>query len=228
MTHPLLRLTLISAGLLTGPAAHAASTLGEFFGLKTIATYETGNTETVGFVAGVAQAGLTPRSDVPNAETSDGFSSFGIYWKDGDSFDLLVRADANALSATGISQATILLTGLLFKEGSSTVDVLSASFNENDGDFLGYLFDPINNPTGAPRPGVSVVPVLESAGRWGFEITLNGYTAQLVGDQAVLRFDVQTAPVPEPGTYGLMALGLVGVAAWSRRQSAGKAGRAAK
>jgi PEP-CTERM motif len=228
MTKPLLRLTLISTALFAGAAAQAASTLGEPISLKTNVTYETSDVAVAGPAAGIAQSGLTPRSDTPNVEIIDGFSSFGIYWFDGDSFDLLVRADPNASNATGIDQATIRMGNLKFTEGGMPVNVLGITFNEADSDFLGYLFDPVGNPTGATRPGVSVQSILESAGRSAVEISLSNYSGQLVGDQAYLRFDVRTAPVPEPGTYGLMALGLVGVAAWSRKQSVGKAGRAAK
>lgn len=218
MKYPFLKIAVVAAAVLGATAGHAAgSILGHNYSLTTSTLYDDSTSLSGGPVSAVAQAGLTPRLDAPNAEAADSRTSFGIYWADGDSFDLIVFVDPAAFSATSIERATVDLKGLYFTDGAVPVNALSVSFNLADSDLEGYLASP-NNPTGAPMPQIDVSLSPDSMGDWQVRVQLSGYSAQLVGDQAYMRFDIQTAAVPEPGTYALMALGLAGVAAWSRRR----------
>lgn len=198
--------------------AMAGSALGDSYGLASSTEYAFDPLTPLNALSSpsTAASGLTPRVDVPNAESDDGQTAYGIYWVDGDSFDLLVRASPNAFSAETIEMASVGLSNLDFKDGATSVPILSVTFNLADSDLEGYLQSP-GNPTGATMPGIQV-SFSGAVANQTILITLRDYSAQLVGDQALLRFDVQTAAVPEPGTYGLMALGLAGLAGMARRR----------
>ena len=74
------------------------------------------------------------------------------------------------------------------------MDIASATFNSFANGYLGFFFDPDNNPGGARRP-------TDPVASWtAHSVTVDygsDWPAQLVADQPTLRFDVQTAAVPE-------------------------------
>lgn len=88
------------------------------------------------------------------------------------------------------------------------------------------VFGPANGSWAAPGTGFSFgAPFALPSGQllvtaYSSFLALGGETISLTVDAGTLRVIFQ--PIPEPSTYALMALGLVGLGLWARRQQASR------
>lgn len=203
-------LAAATATLLAASGANAASVLGDQFEVGAVVDGNPGSSTGTG----IAATGAAPREDPPNAAAINGFTEFAIWWVDGDSFDLVIRASLEAPAAEYLGEAVITLSDLDFSHGGQAAAIVGASFNEAASDYTGYLASG-DNPGGSPRPGGPWISVTDDS----VTITFTDFSAQLVGDQPIMRFDVQA--VPEPGVVLLMLLG-IGVLGLAGRRAAAR------
>jgi PEP-CTERM motif len=221
--HRMAASALCAAFALPATALAASSVAGQGFQASISFDYGHlgGSVETLGPFSGVAGAAddgfypsllyPVPAPDIYENITSDGIDyALGVNWVDADTFELFI----NGFGAQDLVNLSITLSGVQFLDGATPVPISAASFNR-----VGSILDEVNPGgregfaagSGMPSPSVSFTSTSITA-------TFASMSSQLLGDGPWLRFDVQTAAVPEPATYALMALGLGGLAAWRRRQ----------
>jgi hypothetical protein len=197
---------LAATTALVTPAAYAASILGDTFGV------DVDIDGSIGSGSAVAGSGAGDVRSAPDIIVNASPIDVHVFWVDGDSFDVVVKInDGEFGGAPDLGSIVITLSGLDFPGAG----ILGASFNGGASDYFGYLASG-DNPTGsAPIDGPSVTTTANSV-----TVTMGNFSAQLVGDQPIFRFDVQ-AVVPEPGTVvaTLIGLGLLGAGVQRRSRT---------
>ena len=199
-----LALCSLAAALFATTGAHAASSvLGDTFQVDAVIDGVSG-----GPFSGIAGA----LGDDVSGTFDSGLSEYTIYvnWFDHDSFDLRFEA-TNASDLYGMSFS---LSGLDFKDGAQARGIVGAAFNPNENGYLGYMYDPVSNPSGVTRPPDPILAFTSNS----VTATFDFFPRQLVGDQPTMRFDV-TPAVPEPGSTAMLLAGLAGLVGVARRRS---------
>ncbi len=196
------------------------------------------NLKTLALAAALATAAALPAHAATLTVNLAGWQTFGEFGDPGNTsafFTLPAGSTVTGFSYSGLTftsfgaswQSELVLSLNNFTGAPTTIDDYmdwSPSLTDSPGTF-GPASGSWNGPNGGPGPTFGAGAAFTVGGGtdnlWVtvYEDFADGELPDATISAGTLTV-FYTAPIPEPGTYGLMALGLVGVAVAARRRQA--------
>jgi hypothetical protein len=171
-------------------------------------------------VGDIGNTGITMTFE--NMIGPDGTTQVSMHGQHGVAFVESYLDSLAGATHTGFSSITLRpQDGYGFTAGDFKLDELNGL---NDGFVTLFGFDQLNNPFSQTFAlgvnGQNPYQFTTSGGELVTKLVFTVATNNLLQDLKQVSVDVAAIPaIPEPGTYGMMAFGLAGMALWRRRQS---------
>ncbi len=178
------------------------------------------DTDALSLIGDIGNTGITMTFE--NMIGPDGSTQVMMHGQHGVAFVESYLDSLPGAAHTGFSSITLRpQDGYGFTAGDFALDELNG---QDSGTVTLFGFDQLNNPFSETFAlgvnGQNPYQFTTSGGELVTKLVFTVATNNLLQDLKQVSVDVAAIPaIPEPGTYGMMAFGLAGMALWRRRQS---------